>query len=696
LRSILQPRNLFLALAAALSAGLALSAACGWRVLAAELVCGAVAWRAIQRMTAAERGEAQYRMLMEASPDAILWGRRGAIVRANQAAVRIFGVSGASQLIGKKLTDLVTQESLPLVDELRGEMYGARPDVRPREFEILRGSTAVNVEASAAACEDDEGATVQCVIRDITKRKTAEQALRLSEARLRAITDSAQDAIIMMDARGAISHWNPAAESILGFQKEEAIGQNLHHLLVPERYLEAHRAALPEFLASGRGKMVGRTVELQARRKDGQEIAVDLSLSAIFLAGEWHAVGVMREITLRKEAERALRDSEEKFRQLAENIREVFFVLNPSADQLLYVSPAFEQVWGIGCEDVYRNPILWQESIHAEDVERVRYLAAQRPNAKPIEFEYRIRTPDGTEKWIRSRSFPVHDDSGALIRIVGIAEEITERRRHEQELIRAREGAESANRAKSMFLATMSHELRTPLNAILGFAELLELEMSDQGIHTWDADVHKIRKAGNHLLGLISEIMDVSKIEAGKIELNAEEFDAAALVREIATTVEPLAARNGVELEVFSEPAALVGDRVRVGQCLFNLMGNACKFTHQGRVVVQAKLERASDGDWYTVSVRDTGIGIRPEDVDKLFRNFTKLESSNSRKYGGTGLGLAISRKLTRMMGGDITLESRLGEGSTFTFRIPIRTAQRVESDGSPAEVCAAGPQSRV
>jgi len=441
----------------AFSAGLALSVLRGWGVLAGELVCGAVACSAIQRMTAAQRRESRYRMLMEASPDAILWGRDGAISRANRAAARLFGAGSTNDLIGRKLTDFVSQETAALADKLRNEVYAGTRNVAPGEFQILRGSTAVDVEASAVSCRDEEGITVQCVIRDITERKRGEQALRLSEARLRAITDSAQDAIIMMDAQGAISHWNPAAEAILGFGKEEAIGQNLHDLLVPERYLETHRAALPEFLASGRGRMVGKTIELQARRKDGREIAVDLSLSAIFLAGEWHAVGVMRDITERKQAEQALRASEEKFRQLAENIREVFFVLSPALDQLLYVSPAFEQIWGFRCEDAYRNPPLWQQALHPEDAERVRLVSAQRSYAKPVEVEYRIRTPEGVEKWIRSRSFPVHDESGELFRVVGIAEEITERKRHEEELIRAREGAESANRAKSMFLATMSH-----------------------------------------------------------------------------------------------------------------------------------------------------------------------------------------------------------------------------------------------
>jgi PAS domain S-box-containing protein len=592
----------------------------------------------------------------------------GQIVDANAAALAFYGYP-RDRLLAMRSTDI---SILPASEAPQGIEYLQQPNgqLLQRRHRLADGSLR-DVEVSLSQIQLGTRIAVHSIVVDITDRKRAEKEAQWSEARLRGITDSAQDAIIMIDPRGAISFWNPAAESILGYGAEEAIGKHLHTLLTPERYLAAHRAAFPEFLRSGRGSAIGKTVELAARCKDGREIAIDLSLSAVSLNGQWHAVGILRDITSRKQAEQALRNSEEQFRQLAENIREVFFIVTPEGDKTLYISPAYEPIWGRTCDSIYHSPMSWLEAIHPDDREQARVVGARQLRGEAVDAEYRIRTPDGQEKWIRSRTSPIRNEAGELIRIVGISEEITERKRYEAELIFAREGAEAANQAKSRFLANMSHELRTPLNAILGFSELLIAEMEDQGVHEWDEDLHKIQRAGNHLLNLINDILDLSKIEAGKMLLNVQDFDISDVVCDVVESMEPLATKNGNEIEVFCESAILHSDGMRIQQCLFNLIGNACKFTQGGRVVVQVQPENGVDGMWYQMRISDSGVGITGEQLAGLFTAFNQGDGATTRKFGGTGLGLTISRKLCRMMGGDITVESTPGQGSTFTIRIP-------------------------
>ena len=265
---------------------------------------------------------------------------------------------------------------------------------------------------------------------------------------------------------------------------------------------------------------------------------------------------------------------------------------------------------------------------------------------------------------------------------IWLAQDVTEKKRAQEELIVAKEAAEQASRAKSAFLAAMSHELRTPLNAVLGFSQLIQQELADRGIQDWDGDLEKVQLAGNHLLVLIQDILDLSKIDAGRMSLQMEDFDPSTVVEEVAGTAEPLAAKNGNRIHLDVKRAIAHGDRVRFQQCLFNLVGNACKFTHGGDVRIEAGPETDDRTNWYSVRVIDTGIGILPEEMGKLFVDFSQLDASTTRKYGGTGLGLAISRRLSRMMGGEIEVESEPGRGSTFTLRIPgsPRALQEAES----------------
>jgi signal transduction histidine kinase/CheY-like chemotaxis protein len=255
--------------------------------------------------------------------------------------------------------------------------------------------------------------------------------------------------------------------------------------------------------------------------------------------------------------------------------------------------------------------------------------------------------------------------------------EIIHRKRTQDELLKAKEAAEDASRAKSAFLANMSHELRTPLNAIIGYSELLEEEMRDAGADENIRDLQRVQAAGKHLLSLINDVLDLSKIEAGKMTLHLETFDVGPIVEEMITTLEPEAERNGnrLVLRMPAEVGSMHADITKVRQILFNLLSNACKFTHNGTVTLDVERRQQLSEDRLVFQVSDTGIGMTQEQQSNLFQYFAQADTSTSRKYGGTGLGLAISQRFTHMMRGDIRVVSTSGQGSLFTLELPTHVA---------------------
>ncbi len=275
------------------------------------------------------------------------------------------------------------------------------------------------------------------------------------------------------------------------------------------------------------------------------------------------------------------------------------------------------------------------------------------------------RRKDGTMVDVEVLGVPVVVD-GVLVGMMGLYHDITE-------LLKARRAAESASSAKSQFLASMSHELRTPLNAIIGYSEMLEEEAGERGDPESAADLQKIRAAGRHLLALINDVLDLSKIEAGKMDLYYETFELRPAMEAVASTIAPLVEKNGnaLVLEMPDDLGAIRADATRVRQVLFNLLSNAIKFTERGTVTLAARRDPSPEGDTIWFTVRDTGIGMTPEQLGRLFQSFAQAEASTASKYGGTGLGLAISRRFCEMMGGKITVESTPGEGTTFTVQLP-------------------------
>ena len=253
--------------------------------------------------------------------------------------------------------------------------------------------------------------------------------------------------------------------------------------------------------------------------------------------------------------------------------------------------------------------------------------------------------------------------------------------------------AEAANAAKGRFLANMSHELRTPLNAVIGYSQLLQETCQDRAIDGLTPDLEKIERSGGMLLELVNQVLEYSRTEAERVQLHAEAFDARAAIEEVISSVAPQAAKNRNRLQATGEPGPfpVSTDLLRFRQSLLNLVANACKFTEGGDVSVELRREAAPWDGWLAVSVRDTGIGISAEQQARLFQAFAQADASTTRKYGGTGLGLAISRKLCRLMGGDITVESQPGKGSSFTMRLPAHLPRQPGEEGHAATEAVAG-----
>jgi PAS domain S-box-containing protein len=675
---------------------------CPIRNLAGDISGTSAIARDIGRRLDAERrlgeNEERFRGVFEHAPSGIcVGGLDGRLLQVNGAFCRMLGYS-EWELLTKTWRQLTHPDDLGPAPRRQEQLCNNPAGCLDAEIRYIHQTGKVvwaRVRVSVVRDSGDSPLYFVVHAEDITERKRSEDALHESEDRFRVMADSCPTMIWVTGAEGEAQFINRQYREFCGATQEQAEGDNWWQLIHPEDvtdYVGAFQNAVREHRPF--------RAEARLRRADGEWRLVGsyatprLSPGGAFLGH----VGLSADITERNLAEQALRNSEEKFRELAENIREVFWMMPPAANEMLYVSPVYEQVWGRSCESLHQNPMSWAEAIHPDDREQAHLVFARQIQGEPVDSEYRISTPRGQEKWIRDRAFPIRNAEGQLTRVVGIAEDVTEQKHHEEELIHAREAADAANRAKSRFLANMSHEIRTPMNGVLGMLQLLE-ETDLTPEQRRFAGV--ARNSGRALVELIDGILDLSKIEAQKITLQKLSFNLHHALEEAAEPLRVQANAKGLQFHsriAPDTPEYVRGDVHRVRQVLTNLVGNAIKFTDRGEVTLYTGLESQGDG---TATVRfaiaDTGIGIRPEQLAVLFSPFVQADASTTRRYGGTGLGLAICKQLVEMMEGTIGVDTEEGRGSTFWFTAVFgRSSEQPASERKDESGVRAGATPRI
>jgi PAS domain S-box-containing protein len=517
---------------------------------------------------------------------------------------------------------------------------------------------------------------------------------KFRESLIRAIHEVSLDGILLVNNEGnVVSHnkrfldvWQLPVTTVpnylpdpnTGVSDQPVLSANLERVKDPETFLRRVRELYDNPDASDHCEIElkdGRTLERYSTGLRGD--------TGEYLGRVWF----FRDITIRKQAAQVLHDSEEKFRQLAENIREVFWMMLPPADKILYVSPAYEEIWGRTCASLYQSPTSWVEAVHPDDLERVHSKFAQQIRGDPVESEYRIRTPDGQEKWIRNRTFPIRDQAGQLIRVAGIAEEITERKRYEAELVTTNQALNQAQKMEAVgrLAGGIAHDFNNLLMVIQSYTEMLQDSLPAHD--TRRKNTQQIMKATERAASLTGQMLAFSRkqiISPVVLDLNTVVNDTTKMLKRLI----------GEDIEFRVAPAeslwAAEADPDQIGQVLMNLCVNSRDAMPQGGTlrIATGNVTVAdgstgvppyvASGEYVGLFVVDTGTGISKEVQERVFEPFFTTKDVGK----GTGLGLAMVYGVVKQSGGYVWVESELGQGTCFTIYLP-RAKGAVASDKS-------------
>lgn len=644
----------------------------------------------------AQLGEAQQNLAITlASLDAglIATDRDGRVTRMNAVAERVTGWSH-ERAHQRPLQDVFCCDAWPPPGS------GAHPvaslmtrGLTVEQLEHCELQTAdgrrrpVEMRATLTRGEDGSVAGIAVVFRDVTSQRQAEVASSL----LAAIVESSNDAIVGKTLDGKITSWNRAAQAMFGYTAEEVIGQSVQMLIPPERADEEQR--IQQCLSNGEKVPAFDTVRLD---KAGRPLDVSITVSPI-LDRAGRIIGaskIARDVTRQRRAEMALRGSQARLRFTLESAAIGDWDLDLASGRV-HRSVRHDRCFGYASLQPEWTLDTMLAHVHVDDRQEV-HQGLQRAvwDGRPWHAQCRVVWPDGSVHWIRIDG-KVQLEDGQATHLLGIVTEITQQKQAEgvrlrsQQLEAENRQIQEASRLKSQFLANMSHELRTPLNAVIGFADLLQSGLVAPDSPKFQQFLGHIGTSGRHLLQLINDVLDLSKVESGKFEFVPEALELPSIVAEVIDVLHPDIQRKHITVQTDIDPAvaSLYLDSARLKQVLYNYLSNAIKFTADGGAV--SVVAMAEGGEHVRIEVRDSGIGISAEDLSRLFVEFQQLDAGYSKQHQGTGLGLALTRRLVEAQGGSVGVRSVPGEGSVFHVvlnRVHGRDAQRAAAADPQAQ----------
>ena len=507
-----------------------------------------------------------------------------------------------------------------------------------------------------------------------SERQSALARLHASEASKRAVWESALDGIITMDHEGLILDFNPAAERIFGHQRDAVLGRSMADVVIPPAFRERHTRGLEHFLATGEGPILGQHIEVPALRADGSEFPAELTVVVVTGGSQPVFIGTVRDVTDRQRALAELRASDERFRELAETVHEVFWITDPAKNRMLYISPAYEKIWGRTCQSLYDFPSTWTEAIHADDRRRVLHAVHAKQSLGSYDETYRITRPDGSVRWIHDRAFPVHGPAGGVVRVVGTAEDITERRQVEEQFRQSQK-----MEAIGQLAAGVAHDFNNILAAILGNTQLALADVAS--VHPARESLEEIKRSSIRATNLVQQILAFSRqqsqerrvVELGPILQESLKFLRATI---------PAVVELVMSIDAGTPP--VLADPTQIHQVVLNLCTNAWHALgdQPGRIEIKLQpvtLDAASAGRFAglkpgrvaCLSVTDTGKGMDAAILERIFDPFFTTKEPGK----GTGLGLSVVHGIVQGHDGAISVSSQPGGGATFQVYFPATNA---------------------